>query len=153
MDPLGIKASITASITVSIMTSITALVTVAAQIEARIKQIHAFWSSVADAPASLRGRLADIELVRDLFDGIDANMAGHGTDPGVAELMSKLPGRCHMGLETLESPAKTVLPGATENRTKITWKSAKAVLKADRLQSYKAHLDSRNLPCSCPRLC
>ncbi|KAK3373030.1 hypothetical protein B0T24DRAFT_702413 [Lasiosphaeria ovina] len=111
MDPLSMTASITA------------LVTVAAQIRAAIKQMHAFWSSVADAPASLLGLLADIELVRDLFDGIDASMARH----------------------VLESLARTVLPGATDNPTKIVWKSAKAVLKADKLQPYKAHLESTKL--------
>ena len=131
MDPLSMTASITA------------LVTVAAQVAAGIKQLHSFWSSVADAPASLRTLLADIHLIRDLFHGIDASITHTSND--AAELMSKLLKRCLLDLESLEKLASPVLPAAGESPTKIAWKSIKAVLKADKLKSYREHLESAKL--------
>lgn len=133
MDPLSMTASITA------------LVTVAAQVAAGIKHLHSFWSSVADAPASLRTLLADIQLIRDLFNGIGASITHQNTSNDATELMSKLLMRCLLDLESLEKLANPILPAGGESSTKIAWKSIKAVLKAGKLKSYREHLESAKL--------
>ncbi|KAK3360654.1 hypothetical protein B0T25DRAFT_565537 [Lasiosphaeria hispida] len=125
--------------------SITALVTIIAQMAAGIQKLHAFWSSVADAPASLRGLLADIQLVRDLFNGIKSSITYHNASHGIMELMSKLLGRSLLELKSLKNLVKTVLLGGRDNPTKIAWKLIKARLKAEKFKAYRERLELAKL--------
>lgn len=130
MDPLSATASIAG------------LVGLAVQITTSIKQLHAFWSAVSDAPTSLRYILADIQLIRDLFHNIEASFVSTAMTQSTLDLMDQLLKRCLLDLNSLENFVQTVLPVHGDSLRKATWKSIKSALKADKLKSYREHLES-----------
>ena len=63
----------------------------------------------------------------------------------MSDMLNQLLKRCLLDLESLKTLVQTVLPAEDDSPRAATWKSAKAVLTADKLKLYREHLESAKL--------
>jgi len=85
----------------------------------------------------MRGLLTAIE------DSVKQSPLQANTDTAVP--IHQLLRKCRSYLSTLQDLAKAVLPQPGDSMSRATWKSLKAVLKADKMKTYRGNLESAKI--------
>jgi len=109
-----------------------AVVSIAIQLADSVKKLYDFWSSVKDAPESIRAIAKELELLSGILDKIEHGQ--HGTGSEISNVLES----CREQVASLVTIVNSLVPGfEAESRRTRTWSSLKAVFKKDKVAEFR----------------